>query len=416
MKAKCIIASLLLVSAIILLTSCDGDTQVSSDQVANSLQTSDNENSDNSQMDNSKTNEYSYQEVNFEVNTKCEFLQGSETGVIYYLDKNGDSNYGLIDSSGKILLEPTYDGIRPPREGICVVKNQDESLFLADENGKKIADVKSDYKFQLATGSFTDCRFKEGYVFLPIKNDSENQYVCVDKNGNVVFETGYSSLSDFTNGVSVGLDRPESNVCNVVAIDTKGNTLWSVQVEAFPEKSRSPKITDGLIVYMDSDSKLYGAVDINGKQTLECKYEELSFAGDGLIGVYKYGAWGYMDYNGNIVIEPQFSEVKEFIDGQAIVKEGDKKFVIDKKGNKLFGLGDICSQYENGLYSDYYYNDSNFARLLNHDGSEIYSTECKALNYDGVQYGISYNGGSVFYRFEENSGTKKYNFFKLIKN
>ena len=64
--------------------------------------------------------------------------------------------------------------------------------------------------------------------------------------------------------------------------------------------------------------------------------------------------WGYIDKNGNVVIEPQFREARSFHCGLALVKDTDNnKFFINKSGNKAFEPQwkkfDDVSDYDSGL-------------------------------------------------------------------
>ena len=45
--------------------------------------------------------------------------------------------------------------------------------------------------------------------------------------------------------------------------------------------------------------------------------------------------WGYMDQNGEIVIEPQFEEAEKFYNGLARVRNGWDSHTIDKAGNLI---------------------------------------------------------------------------------
>lgn len=147
---------------------------------------------------------------------------------------------------------------------------------------------------------------------------------------------------------------------------------------------------------------------------LECKYEELSYAGDGLIGVLKYGKWGYMDYEGNMVIEPQFTSAYEFIQQRALVKKDGNYCAIDTSGNILFYLdNNSAKHYENGLF---YTNSNTNIRLLDENGNTIFEMPI-SLNYmDRPSCGLGYDGGEVFYTWNENNGAKNYQYYKLIQN
>lgn len=67
-----------------------------------------------------------------------------------------------------------------------------------------------------------------------------------------------------------------------------------------------------------------------------------------------YTRWGYIDAQGNIVIEPQFLSARSFHDGLALVKDlNNDKYFINKEGKKAFDLSwrsyDDVSDFDSGL-------------------------------------------------------------------
>lgn len=84
----------------------------------------------------------------------------------------------------------------------------------------------------------------------------------------------------------------------------------------------------------------------------------------------KYGKWGYLDYQGNVVIKPQYADADSFSNGLAAVKVDMKRGFIDNKNNMV-----IQPQFgePNGyIPANYYKFDENgFAPIPNEHGSVI---------------------------------------------
>ncbi|MBR4334631.1 MAG: WG repeat-containing protein, partial [Clostridia bacterium] len=57
----------------------------------------------------------------------------------------------------------------------------------------------------------------------------------------------------------------------------------------------------------------WGVIDISGKETIPCQYSELYIPVDGYVVYRSEGSrlWGLMDYDGNVLADPQF----EYIEG-----------------------------------------------------------------------------------------------------
>lgn len=355
---------------------------------------------------------YRYEPVNFEISDSATFESGSSTGVFVYNHK-----CGLIGSDGKVILEPIYKNLSLPSNGYLLAEQEDGSIIIMNEQG--VEQTKINYTKALGLGDShpSNIKFVNGYSSLKIKeHDSQSPYtIIIDAKGTVLFETNLSSITITDKDVIIGLDYV-ANRWNppVVGIDMNGNQLWSINVRQFAEDDSSPKVKENLLVYKSEENNLWGAIDVNGNQVLECKYEELSYAGDGLIGVFKYGKWGYMDYSGNMVIEPQFTSVNEFIKGKALVKKDANYCVIDTQGNVLFELANNSARhYDNGLF--YNQSDSDI-KLLDENGNTIFEIPLSFNYMDRSTCGLSYSGGDIFYTWNENNGAKTYQYYKLIKN
>ncbi len=81
-----------------------------------------------------------------------------------------------------------------------------------------------------------------------------------------------------------------------------------------------------------------GILDKKMNFLIEPIYEDLEHYEDGeMCAVKKDGLWGFVDIDGEMVLNPKFNEVYPFTYNynKAIVREGDHWYFIDKKGNKV---------------------------------------------------------------------------------
>lgn len=67
------------------------------------------------------------------------------------------------------------------------------------------------------------------------------------------------------------------------------------------------------------------------------KYDLADGFSEGRAAVKKGKKWGYIDINGNEVVEFKYDEAWRFTEGRAAVKKGKKWGYIDKDGN---GIGE----------------------------------------------------------------------------
>ena len=98
-----------------------------------------------------------------------------------------------------------------------------------------------------------------------------------------------------------------------------------------------------------------------------------SILGSKYIVIKKDGNYGFINSNGKIVLEPQYSDIEEtFINGYAVVKKDGNYYVINEKGKEMASAS---------FKSDVEYDE-------NHDiwrvGPYIYTKNFKAINKDKV--------------------------------
>lgn len=358
--------------------------------------------------------------VDFEVSSICYFLPSKSLGVFNYNNK-----YGLINSDGKVIIEPIYEKLSSPSEDYLIAEKNNGAFCVLSTDGQEVSSIEyrngdieikrimvlSDETCNDGTGEFSG-----GLAFMSAKNndDSDIKSICVDTNGQVIFESSVELHGKFVNGVAVGT-VDNSDGIDIVAVDKTGKELWRKQANYFQqnESVSDLKIRDGIIVYKAAETGLWGAIDINGKEILDCSYEELTYAGNGKIGFKKYGLWGYIDYDKNVVIEPNFSKAYDFRGGMALVcdSNGQNSF-IDENGNTLFVCEeDRISYYENGIVM------CNSSKLLDRNGNVLYETDISRNGMGGTANGLSYSGGEIFYEFLRGEGKtnneKTYKYFRI---
>ena len=73
----------------------------------------------------------------------------------------------------------------------------------------------------------------------------------------------------------------------------------------------------------------WGYIDTDGNQVIEPQFQEARSFSNGLAAVKKSGYWGYIDSEGNMVIENIFDGAKEFNSSKnAFVKQDGMWYMI----------------------------------------------------------------------------------------
>ncbi|OLA50815.1 MAG: hypothetical protein BHW53_04750 [Ruminococcus sp. CAG:108-related_41_35] len=418
---KIMISTLLLLSCMILFVGCGNSKPQSA--ANNSTDTPQNDNADSNAngSDNEpaqNTSKFTLKQVEFNAKGHFEFVGDSDYGRFRYNDK-----YGIIDIDGNIVIEPIYEDMSFPSENLVVAEKSDGNFVILDiTSGKEVGSVEGSedipanqiYKISNPSILYGDdgddyIGFSDGYIFMRVTswaNDRlEENYnsICMDKTGKEKFATKYNITSNYNSGIAIGYYSDNFMQPKTLAgLDKDGKELWTVEnVNEYESQS------DGVIIYQDRDSSLYGAIDIKGNKVLECEYEKLTRAGNGLIGFRKYGLWGYFDYKGNEVIKPQFNSAEMFKGGVALVKKEGEQYFINTKGETVIdNVGVGASYYSNGLII------LDYVSVYDFEGNPVSLNNQSVDSNDRVSNALNYNGGKIIK--EGATGSQK--FYQVIKS
>lgn len=273
-----------------------------------------------------------------------------------------NAKVGYIDEKGKLLIKPAYKRATYFREGFAIVSFDDDKRFYINETGRKLnapvfeeawlfndglAGVKIgdkwgyiDRKGKLVIPAKFDSAdsFCGGRAVVGIKNGDTFKFGFIDKTGKFVVEPTHHYISGFTDGVA--------------------------------QFSNDIKFTRKPTYFLQDGPATFGLMDANGKVIVEPRYSSIFTFYDGLAQATYQEKWGFIDKAGNwqenfgghitrnfseglagaftpedgygflnkkgeFVIEPQYTEVKEFSGGLAPVKKDKTWGFIDKTGKMV---------------------------------------------------------------------------------
>lgn len=100
-------------------------------------------------------------------------------------------------------------------------------------------------------------------------------------------------------------------------IDSAGERIGGESVD----NSRGFTVTEGMAA-VERNGK-WGFMDYQGDMVIEPQYEDARSFCNGYAAVKQGGRWGFINEQGTMVIEPQFSETKDFSNGNVFVKRGE---------------------------------------------------------------------------------------------
>ncbi len=199
-------------------------------------------------------------------------------GDLIKIKKNG--KYGLIDQNGNVKIKAKYKDIKGYSNGLACVKASNGKYGFTTEKG-----------FFPIEAIYNDATNFSAEGIAAVSNRGEWGYI--DRLGKLLIDYTYADASPFKNGHSI-VRRTMSKTVGM--IDSRGR----------------------LVVPSD-------------------KYLQLYFPKDNMIAARKQGSgkWGFVNTNGKLAIEAQYSKVTSFGDGHALAKTDTRYAVINKQGREV---------------------------------------------------------------------------------
>lgn len=237
--------------------------------------------------------------------------------------------YGISDAKGNELVPTEYKDAQPfSEDGFALVQKTDGEWIYIDEDGqtRKVPD-----KEYTDLGMFSEERASAS---------KEGKYGYLDEDMEPVGEFVWDDLTGISNGTGAGLTDgkwtlvdddgeaksddlyddviiDENGFCSVqkrifvsddgtyYIINTRGKRIGNLDFEnarAFTEDGYAAVCVDGK----------WGFVDKDGELVIDCSYEDARSFQNGYAAVCVDGEWGYIDEDGNMVIDPVFIEATYF--------------------------------------------------------------------------------------------------------
>jgi len=271
---------------------------------------------------------------------------------------SGDQ-YGFIDKTGKMVIDPQFEQVFEFSEGLAAVRTKEDVWGFIDKSGKMVIEPK-----------FDDVRnFSEGFASVRIGG----KWGFIDKSGNMVIEPIYGYSDGFFEGLARVeieekrgfIDKTGQIVINPIFNGSVGNfhegLAWVKigEKEGFIDKTGQIVINPIYDVARDFNEGLacvineekYGFIDKTGQMIIDFQFDDAGDFKDGLACVKIGENYGYIDRTGQIVIDPIFDHANDFQESLARVSsEGKGFFFIDKTGQMITDLQfDEAWSFNNGL-------------------------------------------------------------------
>ena len=287
---------------------------------------------------------------------KSILAKGKETGKITsmsYYALYTDNKWGIIDSSGKEVISPSY-------QEMIKVPNNKKDVFLCTYD---IDNATGEYKTKALNSKneeiFTEYNQIEAlenfdkdnnlwYEDNVLKVKKDEKYGLIDLTGKEILPCEYENITvvaGIKNSIKVKKDGKYG------LVTTEGTTILEPKYNDILKLGDTYK--EGYIV-IDAEKKS-GVVDYVGKQILECKFEKVEpIYGKDLFVVTEAGKQKLVNTTGEVVLENGYDSIKQILGytTQGIVfKQSDKYGVMDTKGEVLITSAyDDLKEVKDGIF------------------------------------------------------------------
>ncbi|MGL4771980.1 MAG: WG repeat-containing protein [Clostridium sp.] len=278
----------------------------------------------------------------------------TEEGVAV-VTKKGET--GVINLKGQYVIKPKYDDIEAFSEGLAVASTKTGRVVINTE-GEEI--TKKEYSYI--------SKFQEGMALVAEVNDmGMYMYGYINSNGEEVIPLKYIEGEEFKNGIA--LVKNEVMVYEI--INPKGEIIKEYNYEYVDG------LNDGLMVFSDNYAGPYGYIDINGNVVMDKIYYTAMPFENGLAVVSIKNGYdeplGVINTKGEWVFSSLYTNIKILGEGRVALgldRDEKKRFnsyvyaLGDDKGKIItdFKFYDI-ERFENGLSSVYDEKNSYFIDL-----------------------------------------------------
>lgn len=314
--------------------------QQSKDEYQDIQRVVDYENKDEYYLIFKKDNKYGViKNENIVINNEYDNIEYDSFNQLFTVKKDG--KYGALKSNGETLISCLYDEI--DIEGIYIYSLKGEEQIIFDTTGAKIENPK--YK---SVYNVEDTNYK-------ITINNENKYGVVDENNNEIIKNEYYYIGYLGNNYFVvsgqngknGIMNNEGKVVLEVKYDTIEKLEKSDIIEATElntntiilfnkEIKQIANISNSTLYEGENFVKLYSNNEQKYFDSEGNEKENKEILNNKLFADVKNGKWGFIDSNGNVIVDYIYDNVTEFNSyGFAGIKKDGKWGSINDEGKVI---------------------------------------------------------------------------------
>ena len=213
------------------------------------------------------------------INTDVAILNTGNEKYKIRIDNSEGTKYGVINDKGEQVIEEKYNYLEYLFDNYFIVSNEESKLGVIDDDDNVKIDIKYDSLQKIdGTNIIKAITNSDNVTKLYSKNMVE---VCNMVNAIITTENNYIKISNDT---------------DVKYFDKEGKELKNTEV--YPNNT----------LFANKVDNKWGFVNKDGNTIVEAIYDEVTeFNEYGFAGIMKDNKWGVVNSNGEVVLEPTYT-------------------------------------------------------------------------------------------------------------
>lgn len=243
--------------------------------------------------------------------------------------------WGYIDENGLQVIQPSFSFAGPFHNGKALVTRND-MYELINMKGETIKLIKDEYEI-------------DEPIMLALTQDDliriikENRIGYINLNGEVVIQPQFVESGPFVNGLAWVKNESEE----YYYINKDGERIFNI-----PEGYLLDTFSEGLAAVTNPDTLKSGFINTKGQLMIKEEYSNSRYFSEGLAQVMVNGKMSYINKTGQIAFPKYFDGALPFINGVALVSNGEFWGLINREGtyiydNKKYDYVDVQSYLMN---------------------------------------------------------------------
>lgn len=201
--------------------------------------------------------------------------------------------WGFMDAKGKVVIEPLYQHVHICRSGSYTVVTPDGAWNVLDDRGKVL--LKNPWFLDKDYSGLGIRDFTEGFASVYVTGYG---WVLIPSDGKTLIET-QSDIAPFSEGLAKVSHKKHKN--RSIFIDRNGDFAFGGKTFDW-----ASSFSEGMALI--ADNKKFGYINRNGEVVIQPQFDRGAWFSQGLAAVKVGSKWGFIDKQGTMKIGPKYDD------------------------------------------------------------------------------------------------------------